>query len=144
MYFAKQWDFERFLLLEGGVYTLAFWVGQVIIGGILPLLMIFSPGSARNPALIFVAALLVIVGGHAQMYVTIVGGQAFPLDLFPGFAESSNFFDGVVHHYSPTMWEIMLGLGGMATAFILTTAAVRVLKFLPEDDFKDMQHLDSH
>jgi molybdopterin-containing oxidoreductase family membrane subunit len=144
MYFAKQWDFERFLLLEGGIYTAVFWLGQILIGGILPLLMIFSPGSAKNPALIFVAALLVIAGGHAQMYVTIVGGQAFPLDLFPGFAESSSFFDGVVHHYSPSLWEILLGMGGMATAFILTTAAVRVLKFLPEDDFKDMQHLESH
>jgi Ni/Fe-hydrogenase subunit HybB-like protein len=143
MYFAKQWDFERFLLLEGGIYTLMFWVGQVLIGGILPLLMIFSPGSAKNPALIFVAALLVVVGGHAQMYVTIIGGQAFPLDLFPGFAETSSFFDGQVHQYTPSIWEFMLGAGGIAATFLITTAAVRVLKFLPEDDFKDM-HLDSH
>jgi hypothetical protein len=42
------------------------------------------------------------------------------------------------------MWEIMLGVGGIAMTFLITTAAVRVLKFLPQDDFKDMQHLDSH
>lgn len=139
MYFAKQWDFERFILLDGGIYPLLFWGGQVLIGGVLPLLMIFSPGARKNPALVFFAALLVLVGGHAQMYVTIVGGQAFPLDLFPGYAESSTFFDGVVHGYSPSIWEMMLGLGGIAIAFLITTVAVRVLKFMPEDDFKDIE-----
>lgn len=139
MYFAKQWDFERFILVDGGIYTVLFWGGQVLIGGILPLLMIFSPGARKNPALVFFAALLVVVGGHAQMYVTIVGGQAFPLDLFPGYAEASSFFDGVVHHYSPSLWEMMLGVGGMAIAFLATTVAVRVFKFMPEDDFKDLE-----
>ena len=143
MYFAKQWDFERFLLLDGGIYTVMFWLGQVIIGGVLPLLILFSPGSVKHPVWIFVASLLVVIGGHAQMYVTIVGGQAFPLDIFPGYAEVSSFFDGEVHHYTPSMWEIMLGVGGIATAFLLTTAAVRVLKFMPQDDIKDM-HLDTH
>lgn len=139
MYFAKQWDFERFILLDGGIYPLLFWGGQVLIGGVLPLVMIFSPGARKNPALVFFAALLVLIGGHAQMYVTIVGGQAFPLDLFPGYAESSSFFDGVVHGYSPSIWEMMLGMGGIAIAFLITTVAVRVLKFMPEDDFKDIE-----
>ncbi len=137
MYFAKQWDFERFLLSEGGIFTFMFWVGQVVIGGILPLLLIFSPSTGKQPAMLVIAALLVIVGGHAQMYVTIVGGQAFPLDIFPGYAESSSFFDGVVHTYSPSIWEVLLAVGGIATTFLLTTMAVRVFKFLPEDNPKD-------
>jgi molybdopterin-containing oxidoreductase family membrane subunit len=146
MYFAKQWDFERFILLDGGVYTLTFWVGQVLIGGIIPLIMLLGPFKQQIGMFCtcFIAPLLVILGGHAQMFVTIVGGQAFPLDLFPGYAESSSFYDGIVHHYTPSMWEIMLGVGGIAMTFLITTAAVRVLKFLPQDDFKDMQHLDSH
>jgi molybdopterin-containing oxidoreductase family membrane subunit len=100
--------------------------------------MIFSPGARKSPPLVFFAALLVVLGGHAQMYVTIVGGQAFPLDMFPGFAESSSFYDGVAHEYSPSLWEMMLGIGGIAIAFLITTVAVRMLKFLPEDDFKDI------
>jgi Ni/Fe-hydrogenase subunit HybB-like protein len=139
MYFAKQWDYEHFILLDGGIYTTLFWLGQVFIGGILPLLLLFSPGAKKNPALVFFAALLVVIGGHAQMYVTIVGGQAFPLNLFPGFAESSSFYDGVVHSYTPSMWELMLGIGGIAITFLITTVAVHVLKFIPEDDFKDIE-----
>lgn len=139
LYFAKQWAYEHFILVDGGIYTTLFWVGQVLIGGIIPLLLIFSPGARKNPALVFLAALLVVIGGHAQMYVTIVGGQAFPLDLFPGFAQSSSFDDGVIHAYAPSMWEVLLGIGGMAITFLITTVAVHVLKFLPEDDFKDIE-----
>jgi molybdopterin-containing oxidoreductase family membrane subunit len=138
MYFAKQWDYEHFILVSGGVYTLLFWLGQVVIGGILPMALLFSPAAKQHPAMVFVAALLVVIGGHAQMYVTIVGGQAFPLDLFPGYAQSSTFYDGEIHKYVPSMWELMLGLGGIAIAFLITTAAVHVLKFIPSDDFKDI------
>jgi molybdopterin-containing oxidoreductase family membrane subunit len=138
MYYAKQWEFERFILLDGGIYPLLFWGGQVFLGGILPLLLIFSR-AGKSPATVFFAALLVVLGGHFQMYVTIIGGQAFPLDLFPGYAESSTFYDGVVNPYTPTIWEFLLGIGGIAVAFLITTAAVRVLKFMPQDDFKDLE-----
>lgn len=138
LYYAKEWDYEHFILVSGGVYTAMFWVGQILIGGIIPLALIFSPAAKKNPALVFTAALLVVIGGHAQMYVTIIGGQAFPLDLFPGWAQSSTFYDGVIHHYTPSIWEILLGIGGIATAFLITTGAVHILKFLPEDDFKDI------
>lgn len=142
MYYAKQWEFERFILLDGGIYPLLFWGGQVFLGGILPLLMIFSR-VGRSPAMVFFAALLVVLGGHSQMYVTIIGGQAFPLDIFPGFAESSSFYDGVVNSYTPSVWEFLLGIGGIAVAFLITTAAVRVLKFTPQDDIKDNE-LEAH
>ena len=140
LYFAKQWEYERFILLEGGSYTTLFWVGQVLIGYLIPLALLFSPGSRKSVVTVMLAAFLAIVGGHAQMYVTIVGGQAFPLDLFPGFAESSSFFDGVAHTYSPSGWEWLLGMGGLGIAFLATTIAVRVFKFLPQDDFA---HLES-
>jgi len=139
LYFAKQWEFERFILLDGGVYTAMFWVGQILIGGIIPLLLLFSSAARKSMALVALAALLVILGGHAQMYVTIVGGQAFPLDMFPGYAESSTFFDGVVAQYSPSVWEFLLGMGGIGIAFLATTIAVRTFKFMPQDDFRALE-----
>jgi Ni/Fe-hydrogenase subunit HybB-like protein len=143
LYFAKQWAFERFILLDGGVYTNVFWIGQILIGGVLPLLLLFSPGTRKSSGMILLASLLVIIGGLAQMFVTIVGGQAFPLVMFPGFVESSSFYDGVVHAYSPTIWEFMLGMGGVGIAFVLTVAAVRAFKFLPQDDFHSLESKDA-
>jgi molybdopterin-containing oxidoreductase family membrane subunit len=66
------------------------------------------------------------------MYVTIIGGQAFPLELFPGMEVSSSFFDGRVHPYTPSLPEIALGLGGVAIAGIVVALAVKLLRFLPE------------
>jgi len=138
LYFAKQWEFERFILLEGGLYTTVFWVGQVLIGYLIPLALLFAPGKTCV-ARVMLASLLAIFGGLAQMYVTIVGGQAFPLDMFPGYAESSAFFDGVVAAYTPSVWEWLMGLGGIGIAFLATTVAVRVFKFLPQDDFASLE-----
>ena len=37
LYFTRRHDFERFILVDGGIYTWLFWLGQVLIGGMLPL-----------------------------------------------------------------------------------------------------------
>jgi len=78
------------------------------------------------------AAVLVVVGGFAQVYVIIVGGQAYPLTLFPGMEESSSFFDGVVSGYRPSLAELTLGFGGIALAALITLVGLRVLPFLPD------------
>ena len=140
LYFAKQWEYERWILLEGGIYTTVFWVGQIFLGGIVPLILLFLPRSNQAKRICFcmAAPLLVIVGGLSQMYVTIIGGQAFPLQMFPGHEVTSTFFDGVVAEYSPSMYEWLLGLGGIGVTFMLTALGLRVFKFLPEDDFKTL------
>jgi molybdopterin-containing oxidoreductase family membrane subunit len=139
LYFAKQWAFERFILLDGGIYTTVFWLGQIVIGGLLPLVLLYNPMAKRSVAMVSIAALLVIAGGHAQMYATIIGGQAFPLEMFPGYSVSSTFYDGVVHQYAPSIWEVLLGIGGIAVAFLATAVAVRTFKFLPQDDFHEIE-----
>jgi molybdopterin-containing oxidoreductase family membrane subunit len=136
LYFAKQWEFERFILLDGGVFTTLFWVGQIIIGTLVPLAMLLHPSLGASSKSVLWAALLIILGGFAQLYVIIIGGQAFPLDLFPGLQETSSFFDGAIHHYQPSLPEFLLGMGGIGIAMLITTIAVRVLHFIPQDDFK--------
>ena len=65
------------------------------------------------------------------MYFTIIGGQAYPLQLFPGMEVSSSFQDGVVAHYWPSLPEILLGLSGVSIAMLLTGIALKLLPFLP-------------
>jgi len=141
LYFAKQWDFERFILLDGGIYTQIFWIGQILLGGIVPLILLFMPRTqdAQKICFCFLAPLLVILGGLAQMYVTIIGGQAFPMQMFPGHEVTSTFYDGVVAQYNPTVYEWLLGIGGVGITFVLTVIAVRAFKFMPQDDFHVLQ-----
>ena len=129
LYMTQYDDFERFVLLDGGVYTFLFWVGEIALGGILPLILLFRPRTSRRG--IVAACALVVIGGLAQMYVTIIGGEAYPQILFPGMIESSSFFDGVVHPYMPSAPEVFLGLGGVALAATIVVVVLRALAVLP-------------
>jgi len=132
LYATEHHAVERFILLEGGTYTTAFWFGQVLIGSLLPIGLLLSPTTRNNRSMIILACSMVIVGGLAQMYVTIIGGQAFPLVLFPGMEISSSFFDGQVGSYAPSLAEIGLGVGGIAIALLLVAIGIKFLKFTPE------------
>jgi Ni/Fe-hydrogenase subunit HybB-like protein len=131
LYITGNHGIERFVLLDGGQYTLAFWGGQVLLGGLVPLALLFHPVLGKSRAWIGAASGLVIFGGLAQMYVLIIGGQAYPLEIFPGMEVSSSFFDGVVNPYAPSLPEVALGIGGMALAGLMVAVAVKVLPFLP-------------
>ena len=75
-----------------------------------------------------------MLGAFAWLFVFIVGGQAFPLEIFPGYVASSSFADGAISPYTPSLPEWLLGIGGLGAAFVLTAAGVRVLDFMPRDD----------
>ena len=128
LYIARQHEVERFMLWDGGIYPALFWIGQVLIGGILPLALLFGIASRRATA---GAAACVIAGGLAQVYVLIIGGQAYPQLMFPEKEVSSSFFDGVVAAYAPSLPEVALSAGGVALALALTAVALKVLPFLP-------------
>jgi Ni/Fe-hydrogenase subunit HybB-like protein len=132
LYFSHKSAFERFILLEGGIYPHLFWWGYGLLGNILPLILIYYPGlgNTRN---VIAASLLVILGGFALLYVFIIGGQAFPLDIFPGYEAKSSFGDGQVGQYQSSLPEFLLGFGGLAIAFLITTIGVRALNFMPHD-----------
>ncbi|TAN70643.1 MAG: molybdopterin oxidoreductase [Magnetospirillum sp.] len=131
LYFAGRGGVEAFVLAGGGAYTTLFWLGQVALGGMLPLVIAFAGcgHSARRRATM--ASLLVMVGGLAQVYILIIGGQAWPLDLFPGMEVTSSFADGRIHAYAPTIAEIVLGFGGLAIAAVIVVVGVTLLRFLP-------------
>jgi molybdopterin-containing oxidoreductase family membrane subunit len=132
LYFARQTDFERFILIDGGVYPVLFWAGYVLLGNLLPLLLIYHPALGKTRCVV-AASLLIIVGGFALLYVFIIGGQAFPLSIFPGFEASSSFGDGAIGLYQPSLPEILLGLGGIGISFLITAAGIRVLDFVPRE-----------
>jgi len=132
LYLAKQIGVERFLLVDGGIYTGLFWLGQVLLGSVVPLVMLWHPATRGRHAATAIAAALIVLGGLAQMYVTIIGAQAWPLDLFPGYQMHSSFYDGVIHPYAPSLPEAALALGGFAIALLGALLGVKFLRLLPE------------
>ena len=132
LYFAKQTGFELFILRDGGIYPMLFWAGYVVLGSLLPLLLLYLPGLGNTKSVVS-ASLLVIAGSFALLYVFIIGGQAYPLSIFPGYEVNSSFGDGQIGKYVPSIYEILLGVGGLAIAFLITIISTRVLNSLPQD-----------
>ena len=133
LYAAEHAAVERFILLDGGIYTALFWIGQVALGGLVPMALTLRRGVPPTSRAVVLASILIILGGVAQIYVIIIGGQAFPLTLFPGMEVRSSFFDGVVTNYTPSLPEIGLGFGGVALAAAIVVIGLRLLRFLPDD-----------
>ncbi len=138
LYVAEHEGIQSFILVSGGIYTSLFWGGQIILGSLVPLVLFYSPPTRQCRAATSIGCVLVLLGAMAQLYVIIIGGQAYPLVMFPGMVEQSSFYDGVVAEYIPSLPEIVLGVGGIALALAILVFALAVLDFLP-DDLSDKQ-----
>ena len=130
LYVTGHHQLEQFILVDGGIYTLLFWGVQILLGTVVPAILLLLPRFCQRGYLI-AAALLVVVGALTQVYVLIIGGQVFPLELFPGYSVTSTFYDGVIAEYTPSLAELALGMGGMGLAVLVTLIGVRILPFVP-------------
>ncbi|MES9924007.1 MAG: NrfD/PsrC family molybdoenzyme membrane anchor subunit [Candidatus Thiodiazotropha endolucinida] len=133
LYATQHHGIERFILLDGGIYTVMFWIGQILIGSIIPLFLIYSPAFEKSRWAIAAASVAVLIGGFFQIYIIVIGGQAYPMNLFPGKEViESGFFDGQVANYVPTFPEAALGVAGIAVALALVAIGARIIKVFPE------------
>ncbi|MEJ2693117.1 MAG: polysulfide reductase NrfD [Candidatus Thiodiazotropha sp.] len=133
LYITQHHGIERFILLDGGIYTQMFWFGQILVGSVLPLFLIYSPAFNKARWAIAAASIAVLIGGFFQIYVIVIGGQAFPMNIFPGKEVlESNFYDGVVATYTPTLPEAALGVAGIAITLAMVAVGARLFKVFPE------------
>jgi len=130
LYAAEHESVEHFML-SGSGYAFIFWVFQIGLGSILPLIYFYHPNFKDDVRFMLRGAGLVLLGGFSQVYVIVIGGQAYPLELFPGYEVTSSFYDGEIASYIPSFPEILLGIGGIAIAGFIVLFAVKLLKFLP-------------
>ncbi|MBA5249487.1 MAG: molybdopterin oxidoreductase [Gammaproteobacteria bacterium] len=141
LYLAENSGVENFILFGQHIYTPLFWIGQIVIGGLVPMALIYHPALKGNRSTLGLASVLVLIGGVAQLYVIIIGGQAYPMEMFPGKEILAGY--GGIATYTPSLPEIALGLGGIAVSLIAVTFLIKFLPFLPEslaDDVADPHH----
>ena len=130
LYATEHHGVEAYILLDSEFSSL-FWFGQIFIGSILPMLLLWSRTFKDNSMALMSASILAIFGGFIQLYVIIIGGQSYPLELFPNAEISSSFADGINSSYSATLPEYLLGLGGIGLAFCMVLIGMKVFRMLP-------------
>ena len=58
-----------------GDYSFSFWVLEIFLGAIVPLLILFNPNRAKQLSFQSMAAVLILIGVYAMRYVVIMAGQ---------------------------------------------------------------------
>lgn len=100
--------YESMLLLLTGSYAVNFWVGEVLLGMVIPLVIILLV-RGRNMNGLFVASLSGMVGIFYMRYDLVVIGQLSPSYHGMGLVDYPEFLT-----YVPTLHENLVVLGGVA------------------------------
>jgi len=143
LYATEHHAVEAYILAGDSIFTSLFWYGQIILGSLVPLFLIWCRLLKNNRLALVSAAVLAIIGGLIQIYVILIGGQSFPLVLFPNAEVSSTYFDGVNNAYTATMPEYLLGIGGIGLAIAMVIVGMKVFRLLPTslaDNVADPHH----
>jgi len=131
LYATEHHAVEAYILTGDSIFTTLFWYGQIIMGSLVPMFLVWCRFLKNNRTALVVAAVLAIMGGFIQIYVILIGGQSFPLVLFPNAEVSSTFFDGVNNAYTPTAPEFLLGMGGVGLAIAMVIVGMKIFRLLP-------------
>ncbi len=117
---------EAYRLVMFGAYWWVFWIVQLGMGLVLPVLLLASPGGAR-PAWLGAAGLLIAIGYAGTKQNLVLPGLAIPeFRALPEAFVHSRLT--VMYFPSATEWYLAIGvIGAAALAFVV---AIEVLPFL--------------
>jgi molybdopterin-containing oxidoreductase family membrane subunit len=104
-------------------YNFAFWVGEIVVGILLPAILFLSPRYNRRPVMLVLGAFLAVIGILVNRWNVTVSGLFVPLSYSPGV-----LYELPAGRYFPNLpeWGIAVGILGYA----LTLLTLGVL-FLP-------------
>ena len=113
---------ESILPFINGGFAFNFWVMEIVVGLIIPLILLATPQTGRKAEGVFVASLLTVIGIFFQRIDLVMGGLA--LKLITG----TRFPTPVYHPF-----EIMAMLGFLALAIFLYYVGYKLLPMEVEE-----------
>ena len=120
--------YEAIEALVSGPYSINFWVGEIMLGMVIPFALILM-ARAKNLQLLFVAAASQIVGIFFMRYDLVVVGQIVPHFHGMGVNDLPELFS-----YAPSLHEVMVALGGISLCVMGFLMGERLFKgHLSED-----------
>lgn len=113
---------EGFELLTGGPLSFSFWILEMLLGTLVPMVMLLTPYTRRHPFWRMIALGLVVVGVIAFRWDTNMSGLLVVMPYAPGQG-------GIAYgSYAPSFVEIVTGLGVIAYGLLAFSLGVRYLK----------------
>jgi len=112
---------EGLQLLTHGPLSFNFWVGEMMLGVVIPMVLLINRSTRENSFWRMLALLLVVGGVVAYRWDTNLSGLMIVLSYLPG--------EPVVEytHYFPSLIEILSGAGVVAYGLLAFSLGVRYL-----------------
>ena len=125
---------EGLRVLTTGSLSFNFWVGEVLVGALVPMIILLSNRLRRQPHLHLLALICVVGGLVAYRWDTNIVSQMvvfnyLPQDLAPRYTA-----------YVPSLIEILAGAGVITYGFLLFTLGVRYLGIVDHSDAAEHEH----
>ena len=95
-------------LLTSGPLSFNFWVLEMLLGALVPMVMLLTPYTRQNPFWRMVALALVVVGVVAYRWDTNLSGLLVVMPYLPGQQAVA------YASYTPSLIEIVTGMGVIA------------------------------
>ena len=113
---------EGLRLLTSGPFAFNFWIGEMLLGTLVPMLLLLNRRTRSRPFWRMAALALVVIGVIAYRWDTNLSGQLVVLSYLPG--------DPTVAYtsYMPSPVEILSGAGVIGFGLLAFSLGVRYLK----------------
>ena len=122
-------DLALFILNQHTQYGFWFWVGEILLGIVIPVILFLTPSFRRRPSAMLLGGFLATAGILINRWNVTVSGLAVPLAYSPGALTQT-----APQAYSPSMVEWGIALGVVGYALLMFTLGVRFLPlFQPPD-----------
>ncbi len=109
-------------LLTSGPLSFNFWVGEILLGIVVPVILLLRNSTRANPNWRMIALALVVGGVVAYRWDTNISGLMIVLSYLPG--EPTVTYT----HYVPSLIEFISGAGVIAYGLLAFSLGVRYLK----------------
>jgi Ni/Fe-hydrogenase subunit HybB-like protein len=114
-------------LLTGG-YSPLFWVGQVGLGYVLPLIILLNPKTNKTVRWVLIGAASVVIGIFFERLALVIPGLAYPLHYYPGHVEGAW---GLAGSFPIMATEVVLSIGMFAFVGVLYFLGLRFMDLMP-------------
>ncbi len=126
---------ETWIYLTQGPLAINFWVGELLIGIILPMIILLVPSWRKNPRLQVLAMAMVVIGLILYRWDTNMLGQMVVYSYLP--QESAALFT----NYLPSLVEITAGLGVVSYGLLAFTIGVRYMRVIDHtEEYHEPEH----
>jgi len=119
---------EGAIFLFTGPYWWLFWIFQIGMGIVIPLIILFHPRAGKTVRGVIIACISVVIGVLGERAALVIPGTAQVQQLYPGHIEGMWGAAGV---FPITLWETTLTLGIVCLVALLFVLGLRFLPLLP-------------